>query len=411
MLKGLLKGLFAKKETATEKMVRELMEQNAKLMQQINTKNEIKPVINTNIAPNATELSKNEADDYNNNANRDSFAVKRNRADETIKALDWKSIQRLEDSKDVIDSIMSAIKDAVYTSLPSAYYDVLMKGDFQNEWLENYLRFKMINKGEYHPESSNLEAYSKSEVCTLIAEYETLDWEQRQLARGKNPYASKKQLQVCKDNGIDTSKIKYWFQASKALELVFGVRDNNPSKAQLDKIAELSAKLCISANNMKEVKDRKEASEEIERLLDLDEEVNGAEHHTAEQEEIYRRYAKLLGKRATKSAKEHMDSLSKRAMSKEIDEMKKAYYEANPNCTEGQANFIMSLCDQVGMEYNPEEIKALSRAGATNKITMLKREQLYKKMKFENSSITRAEINKLTRDEVDMKLKEYQPQR
>lgn len=392
-----------------------LMEQNAKLQAQVNDLMSAKatqgviasqtPV--TPVAPVAplkpqvgTRESRVQADNHNATIDRSRFAETR-----TIADMSKVVYKNLNDEQK--NNILSDIKDELFSALnPSLYLDILVKYD--SDILQAYYTRLLVVAGQYNPEVDNLDSLSKEELLDAIIELETDSYVERMLARGKRVKASDKQLELLKNNGIDTTNIKYWWEASPILESIFG-GNNAPTANQMKLIKDLVAKLELQGYNMNPA-NKKEASNMIEELQALHDEKFGAKPATEAQKALYKRYLQMNNKRVTKKVEEFLASVSATEISKAIDELRKSYNEQHPECSEGQANYIANLMEQLFMPCNLEEVKKLTKGEATRKIDELSRQLLYNKMRRTMVSITMQEINKLTRDEVKAKLAEFRPQ-
>lgn len=399
-----------------------LMEQNAKLQAQVNDLMSAKAPVATvapQVAPVApqgvvasqapvavvkpqvgTRESRVQADNHNATIDRSRFAETR-----TIADMSKVVYKNLNDEQK--NNILSDIKDELFSALnPSLYLDVLAKYD--SDILQAYYTRLLVVAGQYNPEVDNLDSLSKEELLDAIIELETDSYVERMLSRGKRVKASDKQLELLKNNGIDTTNIKYWWEASPILESIFG-SNNAPTANQMKLIKDLVAKLELQGYSMNPA-NKKEASNMIEELQALCDEKFGATPATEAQKALYKRYLQMNNKRVTKKVEEFLASVSATEISKAIDELRKSYNEQHPECSEGQANYIANLMEQLFMPCNLEEVKKLTKGEATRKIDELSRQLLYNKMRRTMVSITMQEINKLTRDEVKAKLAEFRPQ-
>ena len=364
------------------------------------------PVVNTNIPVKVDHLAEQQAINYESNIDRNKFQRERTFTQD-FNAMDWKEIQR--NYPEYIGVVIDEVKERIMTSLNPNYYNEVLV-EYRTELLQQYLMRLLIINGTYHTEYDNLDALSKDQIIAQIIELEIENWADRQRNKGKNPLASDKQIELLKKNGVDTTNIKYWFQASKELENIFGSYDNTPTDKQIALIAELVAKLGLQGYDMS-VTTKKDASLKIEELYKLHDEKFGEKKPTKAQYELYARYLKLNNKRLTQSAKDKMMAMNAREISKAIDELKKQYNAEHPECTEGQANYLISLHQQLMIGYDVDIIRSLTKEQATDKIDELSRLLLFNKMKRTMSTITLDEIKKLTKDEVKIKLQEFRPNR
>ena len=416
MIKTLLNKLTGKssKKGANDELLAIINQQNelikqlqAQMVQNTETvKVPTEPVVNTNIPVEVNHLAEQQAINYESNIDRNKFQRERTFTQD-FNAMDWKEIQR--NYPEYIGVVIDEVKERIMTSLNPNYYNEVLV-EYRTELLQQYLMRLLIINGTYHTEYDNLDALSKDEIIAQIIELEVENWADRQRNKGKNPLASDKQIELLKKNGVDTTNIKYWFQASKELENIFGSYDNTPTDKQIALIAELVAKLGLQGYDMS-VTTKKDASLKIEELSKLHDEKFGEKKPTKAQYELYARYLKLNNKRLTQSAKDKMMAMNAREISKAIDELKKQYNAEHPECTEGQANYLISLHQQLMIGYDVDIIRSLTKEQATDKIDELSRLLLFNKMKRTMSTITLDEIKKLTKDEVKIKLQEFRPNR
>ena len=416
MIKTLLNKLTGKssKKGANDELLAIINQQNELIKQlqaQMVQNNETvkvptEPVVNTNIPVEVNHLAEQQAINYESNIDRNKFQRERTFTQD-FNAMDWKEIQR--NYPEYIGVVIDEVKERIMTSLNPNYYNEVLV-EYRTELLQQYLMRLLIINGTYHTEYDNLDALSKDEIIAQIIELEIENWADRQRNKGKNPLASDKQIELLNKNGVDTTNIKYWFQASKELENIFGSYDNTPTDKQIALIAELVAKLGLQGYDMS-VTTKKDASLKIEELSKLHDEKFGEKKPTKAQYELYARYLKLNNKRLTQSAKDKMMAMNAREISKAIDELKKQYNAEHPECTEGQANYLISLHQQLMIGYDVDIIRSLTKEQATDKIDELSRLLLFNKMKRTMSTITLDEIKKLTKDEVKIKLQEFRPNR
>ena len=400
--------------------MQQMMEANAKLQAQVNEllAQKVAPVtpvvdktpvsVTATTTPKAsvgTQESRVEADNYNNSKDRSDYA--HTRVVDDMRDVDWRELQRT--NQDAIDGMLDDLRTSILTSLNPNYYDEVLDA-CRIELLQAYYMRLLIVAGQYHPENDNLDSLSRAELTEAIKDIEIANWLDRQVAKGKNPYASSKQLELLKKNNIDTTNVKYWWQASSLLETIFGSYDNNPTAKQISLIKELVIKLELQGYDMT-VTTKKEASAKIDELNKLHDEKFGVKPATEAQKEMYKRYLKMNNKRVTKKVEEMLASVGMNDLSKLIDTERKTYNEEHPECSEGQANYIKSLCDQLMVACDLEAVRELTKVEATNKIDELSRQLLYRKMRRTVVSITMEEINKLSRDEVKVKLDEFRKQR
>ena len=416
MLKNLLSNLFKSNKGANAEMMSLLQQQAqmiAQLQQQINTANApvvnnipVAPVVNTNVDVVTDDHTNVALDDYESNTNRNKFHQSRNFCKE-FETADWKELSN--NHQDYVSAMLDEVRETILTSLNPAFYVENLQ-QFRVELLQQYLQRLLIINGTYQPEYDNLDSLSKDEIIASISELETANWADRQQRKGKTVAPSAKQLELLKKNNVDTTNIKYWFQASMELEKIFGAYDNSPTNAQLALIEKLVKELGLAGFDCT-VKTKKEASAKIEELSKLHDEKFGTKAPTTAQKELYARYLKLNNKRLTKTLKEQMNKMTSREISQEINKLKNEYNSAHPELSEGQLNYIVSLCEQLMIPCNRAELSSLTKEQATVKIDELSRLLLLNKMKRLNKTVTLADINLLSKEEVKIKLAEFRPNR
>lgn len=401
--------------------MQQMMEMNAKLTQQVaeltaqvNARQEapvqnVKVEVPTKSVANITPVNENnevKADRYESTVDRSRYQETRT-ISEKFDDVDWKELQRT--NPEAINDMVDELRTNLLTSLnPNFYMGVL--GQYRVELLQQYYMIHLLKRGQYSPENDNLDSMDRIELSNAIIELEIAEWEERQLRKGKNPFASAKQIELLKRNGIDTTNIKYWWEASPILEKIFGSYDNNPTTAQKTLIANLVKELGLQGYDMS-CETKKDASAKIEELTKLRNEKFGDKKPTEAQITLYKQYLKLNNKRVTKKIEEKIENMSYADISNEITELKASYNNNHPECTEGQANYIKSLCDQLMIACDMTIVREMTKIEATNKIDELSRQLLYRKMRRTMGTVTMEEINKLTRDEVKAKLNEFRPNR
>lgn len=413
MLKNLFSNLFKSNKGANAEMMALIQQQAdmiAQLNAQLNTKSTVnvpqEPVVNTNQPVVTNDQTYVELDNYEENVNRNKFHQSRKFSKE-FETADWKDLQN--NYPEYISAMLDEVKETVLTSLNPAFYPENL-AEFRVELLQQYLQRLLIIQGTYHPEFDNLDSLDKDQIISQITEIETANWAERQRFKNKQTAPSAKQIELLKKNGVDTTNIKYWFQASMELEKIFGKYDNSPTNAQLALIEKLVKELGLAGFDCT-VKTKKEASAKIEELSKLHDEKFGTKAPTQAQKELYARYLKLNNKRLTKTLKDEMNKMSSRDISKAINELRNSYNSAHPELTEGQLNYLMSLSEQLMLPANRAELSKLTKEQATVKIDELTRLLLLNKMKRLNKTITLADINLLSKEEVKAKLAEFRPQR
>mgnify|MGYP003289129693 FL=1 len=408
-----LSNLFKSNKGANAEMM-SLIQQQAEMIAQLNAQLNAKatvnvpqePVVNTNQSVVTNDQANIELDNYEDSINRNKFHQSRNFTKEFDKA-DWKDLTN--NHQDYISAMLDEVRETIFTSLNPAFYaDNLQQ--YRVELLQQYLQRLTIINGTYHPEFDNLDSLSKDEIISQIVEIETANWAERQTRKGKSTAPSAKQLELLKKNNVDTTNIKYWFQASMELEKIFGQYDNSPTNAQLALIEKLVKQLGLAGYDCT-VKTKKEASTKIEELNKLVDEKFGAKAPTQAQKELYARYLKLNNKRLTKTLKDEMNKMSSREISKAINDLRNSYNSAHPELTEGQLNYLVSLSEQLMIPANRAELSKLTKEQATIKIDEMSRLLLLNKMKRQNKTVTLADINLLSKEEVKIKLAEFRPNR
>ena len=320
---------------------------------------------------------------------------------------DWKQkIRDTQDDKNISNDIIVDISDRLYECLnPSQYASVL--NDYTAPELQAYYQRELTMKGLFSKEYDNLDSMDKNQLIQGIKNSKEEDFIERLKANGKKIYASEKQLDLLKQNGINTENIKYWWDASPLLEGIFG-EDKPATKTQLDKIQELVVLTGAVGFNLNP-STKREASQIINQLMDEKEEMFGIELASEKQIELYRTMCKTLGQTVPRVST--LEKVSSRELSKMINKIAPEYNKVAV-ASEGQIKFLTSLHKQL-MKELPENItnKTISKNDATKLIDSLSRELLYVKMRRTMGTITMQEINKLSSKEVQAKLQDFRANR
>lgn len=320
---------------------------------------------------------------------------------------DWKQkIRDTQDDKNISNDIIVDISDRLYECLnPSQYASVL--NDYTAPELQAYYQRELTMKGLFSKEYDNLDSMDKNQLIQGIKNSKEEDFIERLKANGKKIYASEKQLELLKRNGINTENIKYWWDASPLLEGIFG-EDKPATKTQLDKIQELVVLTGAVGFNLNP-STKREASQIINQLMDEKEEMFGIELASEKQIELYRTMCKTLGQTVPRVST--LERVSSRDLSKMINKIASEYNKVAV-ASEGQIKFLTSLHKQL-MKELPENItnKTISKNDATKLIDSLSRELLYVKMRRTMGTITMQEINKLSSKEVQAKLQDFRANR
>ena len=320
---------------------------------------------------------------------------------------DWKQkIRDTQDDKNISNDIIVDISDRLYECLnPSQYASVL--NDYTAPELQAYYQRELTMKGLFSKEYDNLDSMDKNQLIQGIKNSKEEDFIERLKANGKKIYASEKQLELLKQNGINTENIKYWWDASPLLEGIFGA-DKPATKSQLDKIQELVVLTGAVGFNLTP-STKREASQIINQLMDEKEEMFGIELASEKQIELYRTMCKTLGQTVPRVST--LERVSSRDLSKMINKIASDYNKVAV-ASEGQIKFLTSLHKQL-MKELPENItnKTISKNDATKLIDSLSRELLYVKMRRTMGTITMQEINKLSSKEVQAKLQDFRANR
>ena len=320
---------------------------------------------------------------------------------------DWKQkIRDTQDDKNISNDIIVDISDRLYECLnPSQYASVL--NDYTAPELQAYYQRELTMKGLFSKEYDNLDSMDKNQLIQGIKNSKEEDFIERLKANGKKIYASEKQLELLKRNGINTENIKYWWDASPLLEGIFG-EDKPATRTQLDKIQELVVLTGAVGFNLNP-STKREASQIINQLMDEKEEMFGIELASEKQIELYRTMCKTLGQTVPRVST--LERVSSRDLSKMINKIASDYNKVAV-ASEGQIKFLTSLHKQL-MKELPENItnKTICKNDATKLIDSLSRELLYVKMRRTMGTITMQEINKLSSKEVQAKLQDFRANR
>lgn len=363
----------------------------------------VKPIV-------GTQESQVQADEFL------SRGVERKTFDPRGKEIATMSWREVSEDKELLNMIMSWIRDDLRASRNPAYYaDALQPYDTQI--LSHYLQMKMIGEGTYHPESTNLEAYGRNKIIEEIVELEEQTFVEIMVRLKKKVYASEKQLEVLRRNGITCSAETYWWTASREMDKIFGERSTEVTDNQMKRIKELQAILGYSAEDGQVFdmsKDRAKASEDIKQMEEViisqgldaiatDETKNEFVRLSKE----LKKKAKDFGKANAQEMKAWLEVVGEIELGRLVRELKLEWHKAHPEVSQGQIDFIVSLSQDLMKPYDIDKLKAMMKGEATVLINNLRKEKLYRLMFRENRTITRKMVDDMTQAEIDMKMKEF----
>jgi hypothetical protein len=311
--------------------------------------------------------------------------------------MDWKELTR--NHKEVVDKWLEEIQSSIISRGYKAIPEIL--SEYRTEMIQHFVLTQKISLGEYVPELDNLDSLSRDKLIEMAVELNQLSYEKRMEEQGKASVTKAQKALLIKYGVKDMPKNR--FEASRLIEKILkdnGIDTSKPystdaTEAQINRIKKLSEMLGKEIA-ITEIKTKSEASKLIN---DLQKELESKpELIPAITEKQYETIAKLirqLGKRMTEKRKTEYKALNSFEASKVIAELSKEYNEKHPEATEGQVQYIITLCSLMNLPYNVDEIKALTKIEATKKLDKLNRKYLYILTRKVSPSMTKEEIAKM----------------
>ena len=315
----------------------------------------------------------------------------------TYENMDWNELNRYH--KEVVDKWLENIQASIIALGYKAIPEIL--SEYRTEMIQHFVITQKVALGEYAPELDNLDSLSRQELIKLSCELNQLSYEKRMTEQGK-AFVTKAQKEILAKYGVkDTPRNR--FEASRMIDKILkenGVDTSKPysseaTEKQINRIKKLSEMLGKEIA-ITEIKSKSEASKLIAELQEeLDSKPELIPPITEKQFETIAKLLKQLNKRMTAKRKAEYEKLNRFEASRLIAELTKEYNEKHPEATEGQVQYIITLCSMLNLPYNVDEIKALTKEEATKKLDKLNREYLYILTRKVSPSMTKEEINNM----------------
>ena len=315
----------------------------------------------------------------------------------TYENMDWNELNRYH--KEVVDKWLENIQASIIALGYKAIPEIL--SEYRTEMIQHFVITQKVALGEYAPELDNLDSLSRQELIKLSCELNQLSYEKRMTEQGK-AFVTKAQKEILAKYGVKDMP-RNRFEASRMIDKILkenGVDTSKPysseaTEKQINRIKKLSEMLGKEIA-ITEIKSKSEASKLIAELQEeLDSKPELIPPITEKQFETIAKLLKQLNKRMTAKRKAEYEKLNRFEASRLIAELTKEYNEKHPEATEGQVQYIITLCSMLNLPYNVDEIKAITKEEATKKIDKLNREYLYILTRKVSPSMTKEEINNM----------------
>jgi hypothetical protein len=320
----------------------------------------------------------------------------------TYENMPWNELVKFH--KEVVDRWLENIQSSIIALGYKAIPEIL--SEYRTEMIQYFVLTQKVALGEYSPELDNLDSLSRQELIKLSCELNQLSFEKRMTEQGK-AQVTKAQRELLKKYGIKDMP-RNRFEASRLIDKVLkdnGIDTSKPysteaTEKQINRIIKLS-EILGKEIAITEVKTKSEASKLIAELQEeLDSKPELIPPITEKQFETITKLIRQLGKRMTAKRKAEYERLNRFEASKLIAELSKEYAQKHPEASEGQVQYIITLCSLMNLPYNVDEIKALTKEQATVKLEELNREYLYILTRKTNPGMTKDEINNMSYDTV-----------
>jgi CRISPR/Cas system-associated protein endoribonuclease Cas2 len=298
---------------------------------------------------------------------------------ESVKSIMQERILEADEIKEQISNIHAEIIVKGYKEIP----DIL--DQYPTETVQTFVVMQKVALGEYDPEKDNVDQYTRQQLIDMAVELNQAQFRQRMISQGKGQISDKQVdaiKKLCEQLGTVVDMPKDKFSASELIEKLTKqlpkketVMIGNITEPQFKRLQWMSNKLGYA---MPQCKDKKEASDLIQKYqaeLDAHPEFI-SEPATHEQVEYVKRLLKLLNKRWTAKREEEYTAMTKAQISKAIKELQVLIPEER-NASEGQVQYIVSLCTRMNLPHSVEQLKTISKEEATKTIDKLNRDYLY----------------------------------
>jgi CRISPR/Cas system-associated protein endoribonuclease Cas2 len=314
--------------------------------------------------------------------------------------MSWSDLNRYH--SEVVQTWLEDIQASVialgYKEIPN-----ILK-EYRTEMIQHFVLTQKVALGEYAPELDNLDSLTREMLIDTACQLNQIGYEKRMTEQGKAGVTDK-QKEMLSKNGI-TVIPRNRFEASRLIDEALRAKGVDTSKAyssdattaQLNRIKTMAEMLSVEANA---VKTKSEASKEINRLQEeLDKRPELIPSITQKQFDTIVKLLKQLNKRMTKKREEEYKKLNTVQASKLISDLSREYNEAHPEATKGQVQYIITLCNILNLPYSIDDIKALTRVQATEKLDKLNRQYLYVLTRKTNPGMTKDDIANMSYDAV-----------
>ena len=400
MIKNLLTKIFrgSNKNEGVQAQLELLMQQNALLQQQLNQSRIAEAQKHVTLNPQGME---NEKINANLEVCVDTDYTERTQKD--IRPIDFSKM----DYNKLDDETKLNMKADLKEKLFEVGIDNIVETceEYPTELLQAYLISLMCANNTYQAEYTNIDSMSRQAIINSIDEisFDNFCTAMKNKGFEVNP-PSENQVKKLKELGFVGKMPKTSLGASKLIQSVVGETDNTPSEKQIARINTLIDKLGFQGEDY-QYKTKHEASKVINDLQAIADEVLGQEKASPEQIRYYGQLLKACGKRLTQKRKEEAHNFTKKEISEAITKLKA---ELPDVATEGQVNYLVSLHQRLMIAYNIDDLKVLTKQGATDLIDKLNREVLYMETRRYQKSLTMKAIKEMTSKEVTDMIKQIQ---
>jgi hypothetical protein len=327
-----------------------------------------------------------------------------NRDEKDMRSAEHDQIDKFDFDR-ILEDIQAELIAKSYKALPDILWQYPVKV------VQQYVIVQMNILGQYDPEKDNLESKSREELTNLSVNLNQEIFRLRQIEQGKaNVSEAQKNVIVSLSERLKCTveMPKDKFAASKLIEKLKSQLPKvemagNMTAAQhnaierICKVLEKDAKEVVSS--CKSVKEASEAISALKAEIESHPELTAPKLASNSQIEFVKRLYKQLNKRFTKKAEEKFRAMTIKECSEAIGELKKLVPDIN-DATEGQVEYIISLCTILNRPVNASEVKKMDKLSATNLIDGLRRDYLYLLYKASGSSVSKEEIAEFSRDTV-----------
>lgn len=326
-----------------------------------------------------------------------------------------------EDIRKEVDTILSDIQDEGYTEIPN------ILAQHPIEVVVSFVRMQEIATNLYDNELSDTDTLGVTELIDKAVELNQIQYQQRmrdmgmsQITEGQVRLIKRLLQETGETAAIPTDK----FQASDMIERLnkkLGRKprtaNSKPTTPQMRRLNWLATEVNVPVPTVTTIKGASDQIEALQAMYDT-KLANGevaAKMATEPQLAYMQRLYKMNGKRWIKTSANKFAKMTAQEMSKEIESMKELVAKNNPNIdniSEGQVSYIISLCGQLNLPYNVDDIKGLTKTQATNRIDKLRRELIIVLGTVNGTrTIQKSDVDLMSNDQVTAMLKQMQLER